>query len=664
MVDNEGKSTAGHAYNYTILVKTGLKFRGWTNGNLYITIHERSEKLDRLIFSGDAVYPYDTQSYTSSSDVNMDEKPKIKIDRDGGWLSCWYIDWIKIENCTTGMTFIYRVQKWVKRNCPFSVYHTDTCLPQSDKYVKLRSEVLGDIRKIYQLEVKEPGLPPQVKTLPVDESFSFREKVILGLDLILNKDKIVEMLTSREGRWNTFDDVQNLYTGGFSIPKSSLYRGDDAYFGRQRLQGLNHSVLERCTEIPDNFNAENGFKNVLKEHINNEKLFIVNLEKLSDCNPLPNCTMTCPIAFFLFDNEREELMPIAIQLFQKEGVRHPVFYPTDRKNTWKLAKMWFNLADATYHQALTHLNFSHLMMEGVSVVSKRQFAPSHPIMKLLNPHFLYLMAIDSLALSQLTNPEGFINQTSNAGIEGHFDIMKKSMEWWTLNKHANLPENLKMRKVYEQDVLTNAYHFRDDALLLYDTIETYVKDYVGLYYESSKYVTEDFELQAWGKELILSRDEGGLGMKGVPNEGKFGSKDDLIQTLTPIIYTCSVGHAAANFQQYDEYADPFNYPYSLSGDPPTDNTTDYTDANIMQTIANKAQLLELMSITKILSEKTTNSLGNFEDNLIVDQQALEIVKQFRNKLLRDGETIDERNENRTYPYPWLHPTEIPNAISI
>jgi hypothetical protein len=48
-------------------------------------------------------------------------------------------------------------------------------------------------------------------------------------------------------------------------------------------------------------------------------------------------------------------------------------------------------------------------------------------------------------------------------------------------------------------------------------------------------------------------------------------------TLTAIIYTCSIAHAAANFQQYDEYGAPLNYPFIMTGTPPTDKVSEFND---------------------------------------------------------------------------------------
>jgi hypothetical protein len=58
-------------------------------------------------------------------------------------------------------------------------------------------------------------------------------------------------------------------------------------------------------------------------------------------------------------------------------------------------------------------------------------------------------------------------------------------------------------------------------------------------------------------------------MKGVPGNGKFENKEDLIEALTCVIFMCSLRHGAANFSQYDDYAFTPNYPSHLNGDPPT-----------------------------------------------------------------------------------------------
>lgn len=60
--------------------------------------------------------------------------------------------------------------------------------------------------------------------------------------------------------------------------------------------------------------------------------------------------------------------------------------------------------------------------------------------------------------------------------------------------------------------------------------------------------------------------------QGVPGEenDRFSNTEEVVDTLTAIISTCSLGHAAANFQQYDEYAFPPNYPGLLLDHPPTD----------------------------------------------------------------------------------------------
>jgi arachidonate 5-lipoxygenase len=91
--------------------------------------------------------------------------------------------------------------------------------------------------------------------------------------------------------------------------------------------------------------------------------------------------------------------------------------------------------------------------------------------------------------------------------------------------------------------------------------------------ENENQIQEDPELQQWAKELSASFEDGGIGMKGVPGNGKFENKEDLIEALTCIIFICSARHAAANFSQYDDYAFTANYPNHLNGDPPTNKVS-------------------------------------------------------------------------------------------
>ena len=48
----------------------------------------------------------------------------------------------------------------------------------------------------------------------------------------------------------------------------------------------------------------------------------------------------------------------------------------------------------------------------------------------------------------------------------------------------------------------------------------------------------------------------------------FTTNDELIEVLTIFIFISSVGHAAANFEQYDQYGFPPNYPSILHGERP------------------------------------------------------------------------------------------------
>ncbi|GBM48680.1 Hydroperoxide isomerase ALOXE3 [Araneus ventricosus] len=223
---------------------------------------------------------------------------------------------------------------------------------------------------------------------------------------------------------------------------------------------------------------------------------------------------------------------------------------------------------------------------------------------------------------------------------------------------------LKRVKMVECDVLTH-YPYRDDALLIYHTIRKYVSKVVHRFYDTDEKVINDYELQQWRAELVKDRKLGGCGLLGVPGEenNRFTNTEEVVDAMTSIISTCSLGHAAANFQQYDEYAFPPNYPGILYGDPPKDKSP-LPDNDILNRIPNKETTLDIMVITKLLSTRATKSLGDFESQFMFHPACVQAAEEFREELAQISRQIKLRNRSQAFTYEWLDPEFIPNAISI
>nr|XP_022324225.1 allene oxide synthase-lipoxygenase protein-like isoform X3 [Crassostrea virginica] len=662
--------------NYMVYVRTGdLKGAG-TNANVKIRLHDSEGKVTQDItldnffrddFEAGSMDTFHVPELKNFGNIISE----IEFWRDdSGIASDWYVNKILVENRKTNDIFVFPVYRWIKPNYHYKIAHLDTSLPQNDQHAPQREMELKEKCKLYQQCVKVDGGPSQVKAIPDDEQFSFDYKWnIAKRKLKMIADSKLQLLT-KGGKWEGIQDLTKVFTSAFGEPLGCKRWSNDIFFGWQRINSMNHSLIELCTEVPKKMGVTDVMLQPflegwpLHQVIEAKRLFMVDLEILQGL-PCKSEEYVCPVPIALFFvNGDGRLVPIAIQLFQQKADDNPVFLPTDPPYTWMMAKMWYNLADASFHQSITHLGYTHLIMEGVCVAFHRNLSQSHPLFKLLAPHFLYLIAINTRGLELLVAPNGWVDKTMNIGIKGMFDLIARGLNRWRMDVHGTLPEDLKRRGVYcLNGKVLPGYYYRDDALLLYDAIKTYVTKYVNLYYDSQEKIENDWEIQNFGRELTLSREEGGCGLLGVPFEDKFDKPEQLIMVFTSIIYTCSVAHASTNFPQYDEYAFPPNYPASMNGSPPKDKKP-LTEEDILATLPDKKTTLDVMTVTKILSDRGTNSLGNFEVQYIFDPDAKQIVQEFRAELQRISETIKRRNESRNPKYEWLDPELVPNSISI
>ncbi|XP_047136967.2 allene oxide synthase-lipoxygenase protein [Hydra vulgaris] len=359
-------------------------------------------------------------------------------------------------------------------------------------------------------------------------------------------------------------------------------------------------------------------------------------------------------------NKNGALLPIAIQLFQKPSEENPIFLPSDPQYTWLLAKMYFNNADCSVHQSCTHLGLTHLLCESICAAAHQNLSPNHPVFQLLAPHFLYIMAINSLGLQKLISPGGWVDKTMTVGVPGLMEILKRRWREFRFDRDCWLPNDINARGVGDTEILKN-YFYRDDALLIHEAIVNYVTEILSRVYDTPDKLKTDYEVQNWA--ICLSDETNGAGIKGVFGYGKFDDLNDLIKTVASVIFVCSVGHAAANFCQYDEYAFPSSYPAMLTGKIPSTKVA-LTMQDIIDQLPDKDIILDTMVVTKLLSERGTNELGNFEVQYMFRPEDLAAVERFKSALAEISDKIKKRNEKLITPYPYLDPKEVPNAISI
>merc|ERR1712154_287213 len=112
--------------------------------------------------------------------------------------------------------------------------------------------------------------------------------------------------------------------------------------------------------------------------------------------------------------------------------------------------MGYNNADGAYHQAITHLGKTHFLMDGVYAAVSRHLSPSHPIYKLLKPHFHYTLAINNLADDLIDGgvTDGFMSY----GISGLLETIHRAFTDLGLNTIGDFGDDLYRRGLLDLDV--------------------------------------------------------------------------------------------------------------------------------------------------------------------------------------------------------------------
>ncbi|AFY56396.1 Lipoxygenase [Rivularia sp. PCC 7116] len=580
--------------------------------------------------------------------------------------------------CTPGLeTLINNETKPEKPQAPDNP--TIPSLPQKDSSAtqQERQMQLQKTREEYQLGLRLPN-SPRVETLPEREAFSegynsnratLSEKIAANQQAFLDNPKPFQSL----------DDYAALFP---VLPLPDIaqdFRKDDV-FAQQRLSGPNPMELRNVLTLDYNLrdklgitdeifkavlNAKKGRKRInktLDSAIQKGGLFVTDYAILDDLQPQENKFLAAPIALYSAERIRGDfqLIPIAIQLGQVPG-ESLLCTPLDGVD-WTLAKLIAQMADFYVNQLYRHLGQTHLVMEPIALATVRQLAARHPVNVLLKPHFEFTMAINSLADELLINPGGAVDIILPGSLESSLQLAERGVSDYFNNfSDFALPTYLRQRGVDNPYTLRD-FPYRDDGLLVWNTLENYVSRYIGIYYKSNRDIREDFELQNWLQTLRKPVNEGGFGIVSLP--ARLTNRDQLIDILTQMIFTAGPQHSAIAWIQYQYMAFIPNMPGALYQPIPTAKGQ-FADENSLTSFLPVIQptLVQVQFISLVGTKRDPKAFTDFGTNSFQDPRTIRVLRGLQNRLEIVERRIKRRNQRRKECYPGFLPSRMSNSVS-
>lgn len=495
-------------------------------------------------------------------------------------------------------------------------------------------------------------------------------------ELLADFKALVTEFEQEAAQGHTLADYEALFK---TLPLPAIAQDfmDDASFARYRVAGPNPMLIRGIDALPvtlplsdAQYRAVMGADDSLAAALAEHRVYLLDYRELDYLAAKPGVTagatkrVFAPIALFALPKGATHIVPVAIQCGQ-DPAKHPLFFPAAQGSAlgwgWQMAKTVVQVAECNYHELFVHLARTHLVLEAFAVATHRCLAEAHPINVLLVPHCIGTLFINNAAAKTLISPGSPIDDFFGAPIVR--SQTAAGNDRLAYDFHANmLPADLAARRVDDPARLPD-YPYRDDALLVWAAIKSWIHDYVGVYYADDAAVTGDSELADWAASLIA---DGKIkGFKPIVTRAQ------LVDVLTMVVFTATAQHSAVNFPQKPL----MTYAPAITG-------AGWQDAPARQDGQDEQQwlamlppthlALEQLNILYLLGSVHFRALGDyrsnhfpylpwFEDHAIIRSGGP--LQRFQHALRDVQATIEARNAARP-PYPFLLPNGIPNSINI
>ncbi|MGK7912523.1 MAG: lipoxygenase family protein [Synechococcus sp.] len=470
------------------------------------------------------------------------------------------------------------------------------------------------------------------------------------------------------------------YRDALPLPEIANTFLEDEIFAYMRVAGPNPLTIERMTVeqwerekqtkrflvSDEQFKAVMGESDSLETAIGEGRVYWLDYAILNGAingtygpRPEKQKYLYAPLAMFAVpvgDDPNRLLKPVAIKCGQSD--EYPVITPSTGEFAWRSAKTVVQVADANFHEAVSHLARTHLLTEPFVMATHRQLPVDHPLNKLLVPHFKGTLAINNAAQERLIAPKGGVNGLLSASIDQARVLAVAGLQMRGFNDDW-LRKRLEARGVDDTSKLP-VYPYRDDALLIWDAIHDWVEAYITIYYATDEAVQADDRLQNWAQEVVAF-DGGRLYGFGDAEDGAITSVAYLVDAVTMIIFTASAQHAAVNFPQKGIMS--FVPAMPTAGYYPAEKIgPETTEEDWFKLLPPMEQAQSGINLLTLLGSVYYNRLGFYEPGYF-DVEATKHLEIFQQRLEEISGEIDLRNVDRP-DYDYLKPEKIPQSINI
>jgi arachidonate 15-lipoxygenase len=517
-----------------------------------------------------------------------------------------------------------------------------------------------------------PALPESL------EQFGANLKSTLGELLHFLVSEIFESFLKYVGLYGQASNLSS-YQAQFQLlplPRDAGVALDDLVFARLRVAGPNPVVLRRIVTPDSRFPITDAhYRSVMSEDDSLDlagkegRLYLADYKVLEGAQAGTFPTQkyfTSPLALFAVPKEGSPdrlLRAVAIQCTQQPSDSSPIFTPKDGLG-WEVARLFVQVADGYYHEMISHLGLTHLLVEAFAMATPRQLAPEHPLNVLLTPHLQGTLAINNAAVDTLIAPKGFVDRLLPGTIEASTQLAVDAVLRFQFN-HELFPLSLIARGVDDAEAFPD-YPYRDDGKLIWDSIHGWVVDYLSLYYGSDGDVAQDYELQAWLAELTSQQ---GGGLQDIGQDGAIRTLAYLADMVTMIIFTAAAQHATVNFPQSYIMSYTPSLPLAAYAPAPTVALASQP-ANIEALLAYMPPLQQSFmqqTLMELLGNLYFTRLGAYDrysaTSYFQDPRVRLSLKSFQQRLQEAESTIARRNLHRI-PYRTLLPSAIPQSINV